>query len=284
MRRPGLSPSLSLSPSGQLGSAGAQAIGSCRATLISLSTGVGSAAFTGPIKHRSRPLQHTACPGKLSPTGPGRTSVFFKELISQTRKITTHAMGVCALKDNYRVTPPPWRLVWGRGAHPPPQRPRLVCPHRALGPVVSGGPGSSPAGRWVLLALVYRRRNKGWGHRRPRQGGQSWGMNQAGPTVLPHGPPCSSPPPTACLHPGPSIQGPLPPRALANTGGPQPCALLGHCFTGDNLGLCSCPPPNGMCPPPVPTTQHTRPPPTLTPNWAWQEGRRKRKPLPGSHN
>lgn len=37
----------------------------------SLSTGVGSAAFTGPIKHHSLPLQHTARPGNLSLLGQG---------------------------------------------------------------------------------------------------------------------------------------------------------------------------------------------------------------------
>lgn len=54
--------------------------------------------------------------------GPGRTSFFFKELISQTHKITTDAMGVCALKDNYRVTPVPWSLVCvGGGRQIPPE-------------------------------------------------------------------------------------------------------------------------------------------------------------------
>lgn len=89
-----------------------------RALLISLSTGVGSAASTGPIKHRLWPLQHTARPGKLSLPGPGRTSFFFKELISQTHKIATNANGVCALKDNYRVTPRHWRLVGGTHSQP----------------------------------------------------------------------------------------------------------------------------------------------------------------------
>lgn len=107
-----------------------------RAPLISLSTGVGSAAFTGPIKHRSWPLQHTACPGKLSPTRPGRTSFFFKEPISQTHKIATHAMGVCALKDNYRATPPPWRLV--RREHPP-HIPRQQRPWAGLSSQSTGG-------------------------------------------------------------------------------------------------------------------------------------------------
>lgn len=89
-----------------------------RALLISLSTGVGSAAFTGPIKHRSWPLQHMARPSNLSLPRPGRTSFFLKELISQTHKITTNAMRVCALKDNYRVTPSPWRL-WEGGVGSP---------------------------------------------------------------------------------------------------------------------------------------------------------------------
>lgn len=78
-----------------------------RAQLISLSTGVGSAAFTGPIKHCSWPLLHTARPGNLSLPRPGRMSFCLKELISQTHKITTNAMRVCALKDNDRVTLPP---------------------------------------------------------------------------------------------------------------------------------------------------------------------------------
>lgn len=78
-----------------------------RAQLISLSTGVGSAAFTGPIKHCSWPLLHTARPGNLALPRPGRTSFCLKELISQTHKITTNAMRVCALKDNDRVTLPP---------------------------------------------------------------------------------------------------------------------------------------------------------------------------------
>lgn len=54
--------------------------------------------------------------------GAGRTSFFFKELISQTHKITTDAMGFCALKDNYRVTPVPWSLVCvGGGRQIPPE-------------------------------------------------------------------------------------------------------------------------------------------------------------------
>lgn len=79
--------------------------GAARALLISLSPGAGPAAFTGPIKHCSWPLQHAAGPGTLSLPGPGRTSFFLEELISQIHKITRNAMGVCAVKDNYRVTP-----------------------------------------------------------------------------------------------------------------------------------------------------------------------------------
>lgn len=103
-----------------------------RALLISLSTGVGSAAFTGSIKYRSWPLQHMARPGNLSLPRPGRTSFFLKELMSQTHKITTNAMRVCALKDNYRVTLPPWRLWEGGGGSPDRPRADLSSQGQAL--------------------------------------------------------------------------------------------------------------------------------------------------------
>lgn len=89
-----------------------------RALFVSLSPGAGSAAFTGPIKHRSWPLPHTAHPGTPSLPGPGKTSFFSEQLISQTHKLTRNTVGVCAPKDNYRA-PLSWRLV---------QREQL-CPH-----------------------------------------------------------------------------------------------------------------------------------------------------------
>lgn len=70
-----------------------------------------------------------------------------------------------------------------------------------------------------------------------------------------------------------SILGPLPPRAPANTGGPQPCTLLGHCSTGDILGLCSCPPPDGMCPIPRPHSPTYTSPTEPHPNLGLAEGK-----------
>lgn len=128
-----------------------------RALLMSLSTGVGSAAFTGPIKHRAQPLQHTACLGHLALPRPGRTRFFFKELISQTHKITPNAVGVCVLKDNYRVTSPPWTLV---GTEDSPKVPltQRICPYRARHcannhwePIISQGPQNSPSKQTVSL-------------------------------------------------------------------------------------------------------------------------------------
>lgn len=97
------------------------------ALFISLSPGAGSAAFTGPIKHHSWPLPHTAHPGTLSLPRPGRTRFFSEQLISQTHKLTRNTMGVCAPKHNYRVTPLAWRLVQ-REYSPLDRGFRLVCP------------------------------------------------------------------------------------------------------------------------------------------------------------
>lgn len=135
-----------------------QVIGSCRAPYSSLRTGAGSAAFTCPIKHCSLPMQCMAPSGDLSLPGQrGRVS----SLRNQSPKLIKSLempWGVCALKDNYRVTQLPRRLVGGEQI-PLDCGPELICPHRAghcvnepLEPIIPLRLQSSPRGWTVLLS------------------------------------------------------------------------------------------------------------------------------------
>lgn len=88
-----------------------QVIGSCQGPVQLIKYRRGVSSFYRTHKASLVATSAHSSPWQPVPPGPGRTSFFFKEPIFQTHKITRNTMGVCALKDNYRVTHPPWRLL-----------------------------------------------------------------------------------------------------------------------------------------------------------------------------
>ena len=103
--------------------------GSCQGPVHLIKPRSGVSSSYRPHKASLMATSTHSSPCTPSLPRPGRTSFFSEQLISQTHKLTRNTMGVCALKDNYRVTPLAWRLV-RREQSPLDRGFRLVCPHR----------------------------------------------------------------------------------------------------------------------------------------------------------